>query len=236
MHYLFLDESYPRVESGKDFVFAAWAVEQEDFLLSLPRLQESYVRKEYRSINSVDAMLQSVDAWAVVSRSSLDSPIYRTGEVDGTDDVSGMARCDNIWSVCATFTVAKLITALMRRDIVLGIVDIYHDPKDLTDTHRQALHKTLRMMIVQKAKQLDSHLRKQLQQGFQIGRIDSVAKARSGQRPDEFQFGTWIADALCSRFRDACQTEHLSRIVCCDTSDVVRRTVQQFDGKSFYEN
>jgi len=87
-------------------------------------------------------MLKSIDAWAVVARASLDSHIFRTGEVDSTDDVAAMARTDTIWSVCGIFLVGSLIKELIRRGIQVGAVDIYHDPKCLKVAHAEALGKS----------------------------------------------------------------------------------------------
>ena len=140
MHYLFLDESYPPVESRKDIVMTAWSVEPEKFDDYLPRLEELYRPPVLVSINS---MIESVDAWAVVARASLDEHAFRAGERDSTDDVIGMARSDNIWSQCVVFLVATLIKELIRRDHQVGTIDVYHDPKTLKADHSRALRKTL---------------------------------------------------------------------------------------------
>src|SRR5271165_756946 len=39
----------------------------------------------------------------------LDEKLFRTGEIDGTDDIPSMSRSDNIWSQCFIFAVGNLI-------------------------------------------------------------------------------------------------------------------------------
>lgn len=49
---------------------------------------------------------------------------------------------------------------------------------------------------------------------------------------DKFQVGTWVAHKLCSQSHPAVFSG-MRRIKVYDMSDVVRRTAQQFDGKSY---
>src|SRR6266481_3839086 len=67
-----------------------------------------------------------------------------------------------------------------------------------------------------------------------IRRVEPVLK--SGHRArvsDKFEMGTWVADKLCSNL-DQIEPLKCSRIESREMSEEVRRTTQQFDGKSFY--
>jgi hypothetical protein len=64
--------------------------------------------------------------------------------------------------------------------------------------------------------------------------VVSQIRELSGLALDKLQTGTWVADKLCSSHQ-IIRTRRLTRIVAIDMSEVVRKTVQQFDGKSFYE-
>jgi hypothetical protein len=64
--------------------------------------------------------------------------------------------------------------------------------------------------------------------------IDPVKKPVGGNPPDPLQWGTLVADKLCS-FSDE-MVQNSSRIIGWDMSDITRRTSQQFEGKSFYED
>jgi len=175
-----------------------------------------------------------------VACADLDERLLRTGESDGTDDIPSMARTDNVWSQCFIFVVGNLIAKVVYEGKDLGTVDIHFDPKSLKLAHAGAVGATLRNMLVREAKRYASQLaqlsgaRLPLLKKLKIRRIEPVPKAPNGQALDKFQTGTWIADKLCSSY-EVVRTRSLTRIVAIDMSEVVRKTVQQFDGKSFYE-
>jgi len=237
MHYLFLDESYPPTVGRKTIIMAAWLVEQARFsryFSTSPDLHRTPV------LDGINSMLESLDAWAVVAWADLDDGLLRTGETDGTDDIPSMARTDNVWSQCFIFVVGNLIAKVVYEGKDLGTVDIHFDPKSLKLAHAGAVGATLRNMLVREAKRYASQLaqlsgaRLPLLKKLKIRRIEPVPKAPNGQALDKFQTGTWIADKLCSSY-EVIRTRSLTRIVAIDMSEVVRKTVQQFDGKSFYE-
>ncbi len=233
MHYFFLDESYSSDQTRKNIVMAAWAVEQKRFNEWLPKRSDTYRSPVSASINS---MLETCDAWAVRGTASLDPALFRSGEIDGTDDVTAMHRTDNIWSQCFIFLVATLIKELIRRNHEVGTVDIYHGPKSLKPDHAKALQKTLCQLIIPEAKRYDSERGSRLLENLNLRDIKPVGKAPVGQAPDKFQVGTWVADKLCSCSHKTIQTGCFSRIISWDMSDVIRKTIRQFDGKSFYED
>jgi hypothetical protein len=55
-----------------------------------------------------------------------------------------------------------------------------------------------------------------------------------GKESSKFQSGTWVADKLCSN-SDEIKELKCSRISTDDISEAVRKTVQQFEGKSFHD-
>ena len=237
MHYLFLDESYPPTVGRKTIIMAAWLVEQARFtryFSTSPDLHRTPV------LDGINSMLESIDAWAVVAWADLDERLFRTGETDGTDDIPSMARTDNVWSQCFIFVVGNLVAKVVYERKDLGTVDIHFDPKSLKLAHAGAVGATLRNMLVREAMRYASQLaqlsgaRLPLLKKLKIRRIEPVPKAPNGQALDKFQTGTWIADKLCSSC-EIIRTRNLRRIVAMDMSEVVRKTVQQFDGKSFYE-
>jgi len=237
MHYLFLDESYPPTVGRKTIIMAAWLVEQARFtryFSTSPDLHRTPV------LDGINSMLESIDAWAVVAWADLDERLFRTGETDGTDDIPSMARTDNVWSQCFIFVVGNLVAKVVYERKDLGTVDIHFDPKSLKLAHAGAVSATLRNMLVKEAKRYASQLaqlsgaRLPLLKKLNIRRMEPVSKAPNGQALDKFQTGTWVADKLCSSY-ELIRTRSLTRIVAIDMSEVVRKTVQQFDGKSFYE-
>ena len=71
------------------------------------------------------------DAWAVVTTTALGSDLYRPGEIDATSDVPSMSRTDNVWSVCAIFTLAAVMARSVAHRRTLETVDVHYDSKDL---------------------------------------------------------------------------------------------------------
>ena len=155
MHYLFLDESYSREKERKTIIVTAWLVDQDAFNRFLSTSPDLYRTPILDRINS---MLESLDAWAVVAWATLDEDIFKTGEIDGTDDIRSMARPDNIWSQCFVFAVANLIAKVAYEGTEVGTVDIHFDPKSLKGDHSAAIGVTLRNMLVQAAKGYASEL------------------------------------------------------------------------------
>ena len=237
MHYIFLDESYSSENGQKTIIMAAWIVEQarcNRFFSTSPELYRTPV------LEGITAMLETLDAWVIVARADLDEKLFRTGEIDGTDDIPSMSRSDNIWSQCFIFAVGNLIANAVYVGEDVGTVDIYFDPKSLKATHAAAIAATLRNLLVRMAKQYASQFaqrsaaRLQLLKNFTIRRIEAVSKAPHNQPLDKFQTGTWIAHKLCS-FEGTIRSGAFKRIFHMNMSKVVAKTVQQFDGKSFYE-
>jgi hypothetical protein len=167
----------------------------------------------------------------------LDQALLRAGETDATDDIPlGMARRDNVWSTCACFTLAALLFDLLSQGREVGTVDIHFDPKSLKSAHFEAVKRTLRESVVQYAKAFPPKRNFDHRKKVKVRRVEPVIK--SGHRlqlSNKFETGTGIADKLCSNL-DQIDSLKCSRILVREMSEEVRRTIQQFDGKSFYES
>ena len=90
-------------------------------------------------------------------------------------------------------------------------------------------------LVVSEAKRFEARLGRDRLRKLKIRRIQPVEKQKGGQPPDKFQIGTRVAHILCSRGIKVVQ-EPSGPIKICDMSDTIRRTVQQFDGKPFFED
>jgi hypothetical protein len=229
VHYLFFDESYPS-SAKRTIVTAAWAVEQPRLNRASDSVSSLFKPPVWERIES---MLHSLDAWGVVTTVALESDVYRFGETDATSDVPEMTRADNIWSQCAIFTVGALLRLLFGVGQEVRTVDVHFDPKDLKAKHLSGIERTLRELMPKVAREYAAERNSSLLKKLQIRRFQPVPKRTHRDCRDKFQIGTWVADKLCSnasRMGRGLQ----SRIVKLDMSDVVRRTVQQWDGISFY--
>jgi len=197
--------------------------------MRLPELSKTPV------LDSIDAVLESLDAWAILTRVILDSTLFRSGEIDGTDDVVRMSRTDNVWAICSTFLVNTIISGFYQRREDLATLDVYHDPKSLTPSHDEARRKALRGLLVRHAKEFSSARNGKLFKKLSIRRIECVAKPTGLPSADKFQIGVWVAHKLCSS-ADQAEAGQFHRIRNYDMSEEVRRTIQQFDGKEFEDD
>lgn len=233
MHYFFLDECYPRLAVGKRIVMTAWAIEQDNWSDSTAN---SFALFNPPILKQISSMLESLNGAACVSAATLDESLFRVGEIDGTDDIPSMARPDLIWSISATFALIPVIGELLRHNCEVGTIDIHFDPKSLTSPHSEAWKRLLRQSVVEYGRR--AALERGLHQlrKLKIRRVEPVAKAAHRLMRNKFQAGTWVADRLCSHYERLATERGCSRILTCDISEEVRRTVQQFDGKSFYES
>ena len=232
MHYFFLDESYPPPEPGqKKIVMAAWAVEQHMWSDSTANRFDLFKSPVLKPICS---MLESLNGAAFAGAASLDDSLFRAGEIDSTNDIPAMKRPDLIWSMSAVFVLGTLILKLLRHSRQVGAVDIYFDSKNLKLAHSEAWKKTLRELVVKSAKRFAWERNLGQIKKLNIRRIEPVTKAdHLGKVSDKFQMGAWVADKLCSNF-DEFESFECRRISNLDMSESVRRTTQQWDGKSFY--
>ena len=229
MHYLFFDESYPSQEK-RTVVMAAWAVEQA----RLTRASGSFAEL-FRPpvLKRIESLFESLDAWAVISTATLEPDVLRFREIDGTSDVPEMSRTDNVWSQCAIFTVGAVLSCLFGVGQEVGTVDVHFDPKDLKPAHLNATETTLRQLLPKIARECASERHSTLFKKFKIRRFVPVPKTKHSDCGDKFQVGTWIADKLCRSPNNDSQARR-SRIMRLDTSGVVLRTIQQWDGIDFY--
>jgi len=232
MDYFFLDESYPPVREQKKIVTAAWAVEQHKW-------NENSVKQAdlFKSpiVERIGLMLESLGGRAVVATAALDESFFRAGEIDRTDDITAMARSDNVWSMSAIFAIAHLVRELLRDKRDVGTIDIHLDPKNLKSAHSDAVKKTLRELLVGEARRFASQLNFRNLDDLRIRRVEFVTKTSVGEARDKFQMGTWVADRLCAYSDQITSLARFPRIRVIDMTDTIKRTVQQFDGKSFYE-
>jgi hypothetical protein len=234
MHYLFLDEAYHDVAGGRAIVVAAWAVDQARLNDHMQLLNELPQPGKSPILERIVSVFESLDAHAVVARAGLPGSVFRSGEIDGTSDVPAMARADNIWSTSVTFAGAHLILQLFGARQDVGIVDVYFDQRTLKRDHATALEKTLRGFLVSEVRRFGAQLGTDWFKNLNIRRVQPIEKAKD-LAPTKFQIGTWVADRLCAKSDEIISRGGMARIQAKDMSEEVRRTVQQFDGKSFYE-
>lgn len=227
MHYIFLDEKYSEEPGYRTIIVSAWAVNQN----TLNNNSEQLDLPVRAPLEGIVAALDNLAATGYVGRARLARSVFRPGEVDGCDDVPRMARTNTVWSMAMVFAVARALFDTGRSGHLIDLADLYFDDKSLTREHRVAWEETFRSLLVREARRFASQARIRSLENVRIRRIEFVPKARSGD-PNKFQRGVGLADALC--FRSG-EIAHLNprRISQEDISDVLERTVSQYDGIPF---
>lgn len=174
MRYLFQDESYRTAGNHKQVVMAAWAVEQRKWRLNPAARFNIFNPPVLRRIGE---MLEAVDGTAIVATATLDDSLFRSGEIDRTNDISSMARPDTIWSIAATFAAGALMRRLLEERKEVGTVDVHFDLKNLKPDHAEAWKKANRDLLVGVASEASKAVFGRSDR-LVIRRIQSVANAR----------------------------------------------------------
>lgn len=229
---MYLDETYQESPSGHTIVIGGWAAHRARIKLGSENLRA--LRRGARTpiVGRIAEFLEAVDGFALVTKATLGISVSRSGERDGTVDVSDMARRDNIWSHALIFTVAELLVkCVLIQQHGFRTVDVSYDSKSLTDAHQRALATTLRRVV---ARTVNRHVSKcaKISGRVKIRRIAQVRKAPGSRTPSDDQLGTWVADRLCAHWQ-AIETARTRRIAFRDSSLPATRTVQQWEGIRF---
>jgi hypothetical protein len=232
MHSLFLDEAYHDADSGRRIVVGAWGVDQARLASHAHLLGELRTRGKSQLIKRIAAVFESLNAQALIAWAELPASIFRAGEVDRTNDIPAMARADNIWSMSMIYAIGELLFLLFCRRQQVGTVDVYFDQRKLKSDHIAAVERALRDLLAREAKRFGAQLGAHQFKKLSIRRFQPVEKAKS-DLPTNFQNGTWVSHQLLANSDQILNEGGLSRIAVHDMSDVVERTVQQFDGKPF---
>jgi hypothetical protein len=234
MHSLFLDEAYHDVDGGRIIVVGAWAADQARFASHAHLLDELHQPGKSPLLKRIATVFESLNAQGLIAWAEMPGSIFRSGEVDRTNDIPAMARADNIWSTCMIYAICELLFLLFVRRQGVGTVDVYFDERKLKRDHVVAVEMALKELMVREAKRFGAQLGAQQFRKLNIRRFQPVEKA-SSEAPTKLQNGTWISDRLLANSKRILNAGAMPRIEVHDMSDVVERTIQQFDGKSFRE-
>lgn len=235
MHYIFVDESYPK-SGEKRIVIAAWAVEQGRFNAGFNSIGELQKSGKSSILQRIDLALARLSAVAVIGEGALAPDIIRSGEIDRCDDIPEMARMDNAWSMAVMFVVARVVRniTVMQRNV--DAIDLLYDPKSLKSAHETAWMSATKNLIGKGIQSLTKELGIDVAREGRIRDIRPIAKPAAGASFNKFQCGTWLADRLCGlQGQGQIDSVSLSSIKVMDISEVVTRTVQQWDGVPIIE-
>lgn len=189
MYYAFLDES---LKSNKLFTSSV--------VVPQGRYNDAVKLAKFQSVKNrleeIDKFLERVSGLAVICQLDLDKKWLTQKNEDSCTDIRRMSRRDNVWSWAITYALEFGMIELEKKGHIISTVDVFHDPKTLTDDHKKALHSLMK-------KDLINIFRRGLRPSGKakglwktsIRRIESVPKA-SRDKPDKFQRGVWLADQI----------------------------------------
>lgn len=235
MHYLFLDETYRDGIGSRTIVVCAWAVDQGLLNDRVENLEELRQPGKAPILERVYSAIESLDALALVGWAMLDKSVFQAGVTDVTKDVRAMKRPDTIWSVSVAFAVSHLLKELCLMRQQVGIIDVYFDPRQLKGDHEAALENSLKGILVRFGRHNSAGMRADPLKKLKIRNINPVEKSKPGDDWTKFQLGTWMSHKLCKESDWIIKSGGTLRVKVRDMSEIVTRTLQQFEGKSFYD-
>ncbi len=108
------------------------------------------VRRRRRLVKLV-TFIEKWQSTAIITNANIPQDIAIPGEVDATLDIPKMKRRDNIWAQCVLYNLAKMCARLSGRNVPMGNVSVFFDPKDLPGL----LNNAVQNYILTKIPQID---------------------------------------------------------------------------------
>jgi hypothetical protein len=188
--YIFLDERYEHDAIFCNLIVSAILVSQSQYDSKAPGAK--FQRKKSRLIE-IHEFLAKVSGYAHLGIARIRREDFDSNEIDRYADVE-MKRRDHLWSLIVSFTVCDLIAKTVATGESVQIIDIYHDPKSLRLAHTEAWRDSITRRLAQRGNELIEQKGLKHLAPFSIRHLAEVDKTKSGNRPDIFQRGVWMAD------------------------------------------
>jgi hypothetical protein len=83
-------------------------------------------------IQTIAQVLQNSGGFAVLTYAYVSATLAQAGEIDGTEDILSMKRCDNLWSQLVLLSVYTAVACLHRAPLPKLEIDVFYDPKSST--------------------------------------------------------------------------------------------------------
>ena len=215
MYYLFIDES----QRENRLSLCGLIVRQDRYTACIDTISLQSQKKRLRTIHD---FLGHLGGWALILRGDVGGKLSEVSH-DGYADVQHISRRDNVWSRAVIRAIQAAVVRLERvKGEVITVVDVYHDPKSLTDDHRKAMYQYITEEAANMFRRLYQRRGARRLKDARIRRITSVEKAEKKSRPDKFQRGIQLADALLKQ-HDFRETKNIEVI------DITRHLQQIFE-------
>lgn len=215
MYYLFIDES----QKQNWLSFCGLIVRQDRYTA---RIDTISLQSQKKRLRTIDDFLGHVGGLALILRVDFGGRLSEVSH-DGYTDVPHISRRDNVWSRAVIRAIQAAVVRLERvKGEVITVVDVYHDPKSLTDDHRKIVYQYITEEAANMFKCLYQRRGAKRLKEAHIRRITSVKKAEKMSRPDKFQRGIQLSDALLKQ-HDFRGTQNIEII------DITRHMQQIFE-------
>lgn len=202
--YIFIDEQPKQTNQRRRTIVSAIVTEQHGWRSHFKKAALVGQTRNAKKLPLISQLLIEANGVGVVMYA--DTEFY-DGVKHYTDEIPEMAANDNVWSIVVACAIARGLRWLGDNVSKSALIDVYHDPKDLTDEHRAALEDYIRRRIVVLAKEKKGY-------DFSPKRIEQVPKRNGKSPPDIFQQGVMIADHLCSNTQRLISGDKYPRIIC----------------------
>lgn len=220
MHYVFFDESW----QDKELWIPVIVVPQASYNAHIKTVKFGSKRNW---VAEIDELLREVNGYGSLCRIQLEDHWLIEKTTDSCTDIPRMARRDNFWSWSAAYGIDMVLIQAEKKRQRFSAVDIYHDPKTLTISHRKAFHELLRTHLAGILKGLR---KKGLGLGFKglrIRRIESMQKATDVATENKFQKGIWMADQF-AKHADPAKLGQFPNLQAIDVTRYIRTTIKRW--------
>jgi hypothetical protein len=226
MIYIFCDEAISSDSSYWVYLYSAVAFSQRKYKNSGFSRIKRLTKGGPSLLKPINETLKATEGLALLSHAQVPESLLPQGAVWKTNDISGMSPKDFVWSVSMILTVAYLIRMLLERKWKFKTVDVFYDPKSLSQEHKIAVEKVLQDRLKQ-------HLKRFLQSTnhhgrVKVRRVKAVEKPKPGSTHDKFQLGTWLADRIVRRYNKVVNMERRNLIETKDITQDVVDTLNDF--------
>jgi hypothetical protein len=225
----FLDERIEPEDEGSRFVVSSIVSERSLWDERADSATPIGAMRLSRRLDAIDNFLYGVPAAAIVGYANVPSGLALSGEVDGTRDVPRMSRLDNIWSIVFLSVITHGLGRICGATGGKVDMEIFHDPKSLTGSHREAVRTFLAHNLTAMASELPVKDPADEPRGeVCLSRFEEVPKPPSRATPTTLQRGTVLAHHLCTQSRSAIASTSLRVIGTVNLTEAVLEVFDRF--------
>ena len=183
-------------------------------ILAGARFQQTHGR-----LTEIERLLSKTNANAVICETSLDK-WYKQKAIECSSDIQRMSRDDLVWSLAVAYAIEAAVIAAERAGNLLARIDVFHDPKSLTQVHQEKLHSLLHRDL---SKMFRNHFKRvRGLRRVQIERIEAVTKTG----PENFlRRGVWLSDQILKSTNPGCRFDPTSPIQRMDITKYMDKVV-----------